>query len=161
MGASGEASAVTLRSALSGVPVSRGMITDFHSLDVAQPLRDAAALVIAGSQRDFPVLDRDQLAGILTRDGLVRGLAERGVDAEVGTAMTTGFETADAREMLDTAFVRLQQSDCPVMPVVSAGRVVGLLTSENVGEFLMIRGALGPRKRPNAPLNPDTQDGIK
>ena len=63
----------------------------------------------------------------------------------VGDAMVQGFATADAREMLEPAFVRLQECGCPVLPVLDDGRLVGLLTADNVGEFLMIRGALAKR----------------
>jgi len=56
--------------------------------------------------------------------------------------MRREFEIADANEMLEPAFIRLQTCDCHTMPVMSRGRLVGLLTSDNVGEFLMIQSAL-------------------
>jgi Zn-dependent protease len=55
MGATAEASAVSIRSAISATPVGRAMITDFRTLDVNDPLQRAADWVIAGSQQDFPV----------------------------------------------------------------------------------------------------------
>jgi CBS domain-containing protein len=146
MGASAEASSVGIRAALAGIPVSRAMITDFTTLDGSQTLHDAANLVIAGSQRDFPVLEEGRLAGILTRDALIGGLAERGLGTPVRDVMDPHFETADAREMLEAAFVRLQGCKCPVLPVVVGRQVIGLLTAENVGEFVMIRGALRPKR---------------
>ena len=149
MGASAEATAVGLRGALAGVPVSRAMMTDFRTVRADSPLRDAVSLVLMGAQRDFPVVSesRDQIVGILSRDQLLAGLSERGSSGVVRDAMTTEFETADAREMLIGAFSRLQRSTCPVLPVMQDGRLVGLLTSDNVGEFVMIRGALKPGRK--------------
>jgi Zn-dependent protease/CBS domain-containing protein len=147
MGATGEASMVGIRSALANIPVSRAMITDFKTVSVDDTLRDAVTLVLSGSQRDFPVLADGQLAGILSRDALVAALAKHGLDGAVTDAMTRTFETVDAREMLESAFVRLQHCECPVMPVTYGNRLVGLLTAENVGEFVMIRGALSPGRR--------------
>jgi CBS domain-containing protein len=118
------------------------MITDFTSLDAHQTLQDAANLVIAGSQRDFPVLDRGALVGVLTRGALVSALAEQGLPTSIQEVMNRRFETVDAREMLETAFVRLQNCDCHVLPVLLDGRLVGLLTPDNVGEFVMIQGAM-------------------
>jgi CBS domain-containing protein len=145
MGASGEASTVVLRTALAGIPVDRAMITEFHALEADRPIRDAADLLLAGSQQDFPIVDHDRLVGVLARASLMRALAHGGLEAPIRTAMTTEFETADAREMLEPAFQRLQACHCPLVPVLRAGRLVGILTSENVGEFVMIRNAIAPR----------------
>jgi Zn-dependent protease/CBS domain-containing protein len=143
MGASAEASTVSVRAALAGIPVSRAMITDFRTLQADDPLERAVELVLAGSQRDFPVVEGDLLVGILTRDALVGGLARHGPGGVVREVMTRDFERADPRELLEPAFARLQACQCPVIPVVSNGRLVGLLTPDNVAEYLMIRGALG------------------
>jgi hypothetical protein len=56
--------------------------------------------------------------------------------------MTPRVETADPSEMLEGAFQRLQGTPGRVLPVVRDGQLVGLLTLENVGEFLMIQSAL-------------------
>jgi Zn-dependent protease/CBS domain-containing protein len=147
MGASAESSMVSIRSALAGLPVSRAMITDFRALGADDTLQAAIALVLAGTQHDFPVIEHGRLVGILTRDRLMTALAEKGVEARVDEVMSREFETADAREMLEPAFQRLQGCACPVLPVIADGRLVGLLTADNVGEFVMIRGALGARAR--------------
>lgn len=146
MGASGEASSVALRNALAGIPVERAMVTDFHTLEVSQPLRVAADLLLSGTQQDFPVLAEGRLVGVLARDRLMAALAAGGLDASVGSATTTEIETADAREMLEPAFVRLQGCRCPLVPVLRNGALVGILTLENVGEFVMIRNAIAARR---------------
>ena len=48
----------------------------------------------------------------------------------------------DAHELLDVAFQRLQGCQCHVLPVLQRGHVVGLLTPDNVGEFIMFRGVV-------------------
>ena len=45
--------------------------------------------------------------------------------------------------MLETALARLQNRQCPMLPVERNKQLVGLVTTENVGEFIMIQGALG------------------
>jgi predicted transcriptional regulator len=52
--------------------------------------------------------------------------------------------------MLETVSARLRECGCHTMPVVHNGQVVGLVTMENIGEFLMIQSALG---RPVKMLN--------
>ena len=44
--------------------------------------------------------------------------------------------------MLEIAFQRLQECECHTMPVVHGGRLVGLLTMDYLGEYLMIQAAM-------------------
>lgn len=144
IGAAGEASTVQVRAAVERVPVQRAMITDFRTLAPNDPLSRAVQHVLAGFQEDFPVVEGSRVAGVLTRADLLRALAERGVDARVGDVMQRDFETVDPRDMLDGVLARLQQRQ--MLPVLSNGRLVGLLTKTNLGELLMVEDAL--RKAP-------------
>ncbi len=145
IGATSESAATETRSALAGVPVAHAMITDFRTLDRSDRLARAVELVLATSQRDFPVVDGDRVVGILTRDAITATLARVGPGAEVGNVMECQFQTADTTEMLEAAFQRLQAGRCPMLPVLRSGRLVGVLTPENVAEFVLLAGALRPR----------------
>ena len=149
IGAAQEASMVQMRTALSGIPVSRAMLTDFHTVAPDDTAKRVLELILAGSQQDFPVLDGGQgsqggrLSGVLLRSDVLKALAQRASDWRVRDIMRREFEVVDAADMLDTAFARLQSCNCHTLPVTSRGALVGLLTMENVGEFLLIQSALG------------------
>ena len=151
IGAAQEASMAQMKSALGGIPVARAMITDFRALRVGESLSRAVELILAGSQHDFPVLDGQRVAGILTRSDLMAALAREGQDATVDGVMQREFEVADRGEMLEGAFQRLAACKCHTMPVLWNGQLAGLLTMENVGEFFMIQSALGGPHRRGAP----------
>jgi CBS domain-containing protein len=142
MGAAAEASAVQARTVFQGVPVSRVMITDLRILHPTDTLGRAVDYILAGFQQDFPVVDGGLVVGVLTRAGLLKALAEKGRDAWVVTAMDREFQTAAPDEELERAFTRLQGCRCHTLPVVRGGELVGVLTTENVGEFLMIDAAM-------------------
>lgn len=142
MGASSEAGMVQMRSILNDVPVAHAMITDFHTLSPSDPLRRGTEAILAGFQHDFPVVDDGRLVGVVTRASMLKSLAEHGPDSLTADAMTTEFETVDPQELLDAAAMRLQASGGPSLLVVRDGRLCGILTMENVGEFMMIRLAL-------------------
>jgi Zn-dependent protease/predicted transcriptional regulator len=148
MGAAGEASLVQMKSALGGIPISRAMVTEFRTLGPRDSLASAVEHILAGFQQDFPVVEDDRLVGVLTRADLMRALAQRGQDARVEEVMQTEFETADPSEMAETVFARLQQCECHSLPVVRGGRVIGIVTPDNVAEFLMIQEALRSAKPP-------------
>jgi Zn-dependent protease/CBS domain-containing protein len=145
IGASQEASMTQLQNALGGIPVARTMVTDFQAVSAEQPLSAVVELILRGSQVDFPVLEAGQLAGVLRRDDLIRALAQKGDSAPVSSVMRRDFQTAEASEMLEVAFSRLHDCDCHTLPVLQRGQLVGLLTEDNVGEFLMIQAARGHR----------------
>jgi CBS-domain-containing membrane protein len=56
--------------------------------------------------------------------------------------MQREFRVADSHEMLEVAFSRLQSCACHTLPVVHGERLVGLLTMDNLGEFVRVQSAL-------------------
>jgi len=142
MGAAAEASTVQIKSALGGIPVSTATVTDFRSLSPRDSLQQALEHVLAGFQHDFPVIEQGRLVGVLTRGDLLTNLAQKGPQARVEEAMNERFQTADFSEMLELALSRLQSYKCLTLPVLRNGSLVGVLTMDNVGEFLMIQSAL-------------------
>jgi Zn-dependent protease/CBS domain-containing protein len=151
IGAGQEASMVQMKSALGGIPVRAAMLTDFQVIGVNDNLDRAVELILAGSQMDFPVLDGASVVGVLTRDDLLQALARK-EERGVRDVMRTDIQPAEAGEMLEGALQRLQQCACRTMPVMQGGRLVGLLTMDNVGEFLTIQAAVGKRALRTLPV---------
>jgi Zn-dependent protease/predicted transcriptional regulator len=142
IGAAQEASAVAIKTVLTGIPVRRAMLTDFRTLEPGDTLQDAVDLLLTGSQQDFPVVANGQVAGVLPRRALVAALSRHDRQTSVAMVMNTTFATAEPWEMLETVVPRLQAHP-PLVPVIHHGALVGLLTMENVGELVMIEVASG------------------
>ncbi len=142
IGASQEASATQMKAAMAGTPIRAAMLTDFRRLEDGDTLADAVRLILEGSQQDFPVMEGGRVAGILTRADLLIALAEHGPDYPVTATMRRDFLTTDYTEMLEVAFQRLQACDCHTMPVIHDGRLAGLLTMDNLGEYFLIQAAI-------------------
>jgi len=142
IGAEAEAVQVAERAALKDVPVSEAMLTDFQTLRADDTLGKAAELLLAGAQQDFPVDgDGDEL--VLTRASLLAGLASRGPEAPIREFAQPAAPAVEADGPLVAALGQLRERGAPCLRVIRDGRVVGLLTLENVGELLMVREALG------------------
>jgi Zn-dependent protease/predicted transcriptional regulator len=142
IGAQSEARMVNLKSALNGIPVERAMLTNFTVLSQDDSLAKVVDYVLSGDQKDFPVVADEQVVGILSQSELLDGLRRNGEETLVGSVMRTDFQTADSFEMLDTAFARLQDCNCHTMPILHQSQFVGLLTMDNVGEFIRINSIL-------------------
>lgn len=147
IGAAQEASTVQIKSALGGIPVQRAMLTDFRTISPDDPLERVVELVLSGWQQDFPVMEGGRIAGVLTRNDLINALAQQGMDRLVREVMQRDFEIIEATEMLENVLPRLQACACHSMPVVRDGELVGLLTMDNIGEFMLIQSALDTASR--------------
>ena len=142
-----EAGMVQMKAALNGIPVSRAMLTDFRTLHPLEPVSRAMNWVVSGTQQDFPVVDRGQLVGILTREDLFAALKKGSPHLAAGHVMRRDFQWIDAQEMLETAFARMSGASVQTAPVTWRGQLVGLLTMENVRKFLMLRSVLNSAER--------------
>ncbi|MEZ4547994.1 MAG: CBS domain-containing protein [Thermodesulfobacteriota bacterium] len=145
IGATQEATMVKVRSALGGVPVEKAMLTDFKTVSPDDPLRRLIELTMSGSQQDYPVTDGSGIVGIVTHRDLIKGLFEHATTRAAGAIMRREFQVLDPGEMLEAAFMRIQSSDLMTVPVVRNGRLVGLLTMDNVGEFMRIQAAMSEK----------------
>ena len=142
IGASQEASMVQMKNSISGIPVTHAMQTKFETLSPRDNLDRVVNLILAGSQHDFPVVEDGRLVGVLTRDDFIRALSREGQSTPVVNVMRRDLPTIDSHDMVEMAVTRLQESGSKTLPVMHAGQLVGLITSENITEFLMIRSAL-------------------
>jgi Zn-dependent protease len=142
IGASQEASMVQMKNSIGGIPVTRAMQTQFDTLSPSDHLDRVVSLILAGSQQDFPVAEDGHIVGILTRDDFIKALSRDGQSTPVASVMRRDLPTVDSHDMVEMAVTRLQESGSKTLPVMHAGQLVGLITSENITEFLMIRSAL-------------------
>ena len=147
LAASGEAGHVQLREVARGALVADAMITQFQSLGTQATVSDAVDALIHTTQKEFPIVDGGgRLRGVLTRDAMIKALKERGPEAPVLEVMEADVPTIAARAKLESALKLLTEKRPSAIGVTDAlGRLVGLLTAENLGEMMMVRSARGDR----------------
>lgn len=146
LGAAAEAAAAQTSAMLDGVSIDELMITDVETLAPDDPLARAVQLILDGFQQDFPVVEQGVVIGMLTRPVLLRALSARGEGAAVRDVMLRDFVQASPREPADAALTRLRACGCHSMPILRDGRLLGVLTMDNVGEYVMVQAALRGEK---------------
>jgi stage IV sporulation protein FB len=146
LGAGAEAAAVETRVAGAGLNAGQMMVTHFRSIPIHATLADAVELLLSGEQREFPVVDNlGRVEGILTRDHIIRGLSQRGQQSTVGEVMAAQTPMVAPTLGFQESLERLRASGLPALPVVDAtGRLVGLLTMDNITDLLLVRRAGSP-----------------
>jgi len=141
LGAFQEGAAARGRILTSGFPVHAAMITDFRTLKHGDTIRDAGQLLLATSQHDFPVIVGDQVAGLLSRAALLRAMMAEGPDAYVAGVMDREFKRVTPETPLSEALPLVSGPGACVLVMDEEGKLQGMLTSENVSEFILLRQA--------------------
>ncbi|WP_193213518.1 site-2 protease family protein [Luteolibacter marinus] len=142
LGAQGEAAHVEMQTALKGLKVKDAMMTRFRTLAAGDPLDRALAELLAGSQQDFPVVEDGRVQGVLFRNDLVKALTDGRSQARVGEVVADGCHPVEVTDDLTRTLEVMRANQCATTPVLDGGRIVGLLTLENVGELVMVHAAM-------------------
>lgn len=138
MGAAHEGAASRGRSLTQGIPIRAAMMTDYRTLSHGSTIGEAANLLLTTSQQDFPVMLGDQVIGLLGRNALLRGMASQGPAAYIAGFMDREFTSvAPDKDLAEVLPILPQAGACAL--VMEDGRLLGLLTSENVSRFLLLR----------------------
>jgi Zn-dependent protease/predicted transcriptional regulator len=138
LGAAQESAAAMGRTLTHGIPVRAAMITEFHTLQHGNTIRDAANLLLSTSQQDFPVIHSDQVVGMLGRNLLLKSLAAEGPDAYVAGVMDREFLSLEPGTDLSQVLPLMAQAGRCAL-VMDENRLLGLLTTDNLSEFLLLR----------------------
>ncbi|MCU0963347.1 MAG: CBS domain-containing protein, partial [Pirellulaceae bacterium] len=140
--ARGEAQHVQTRSLVRGARVREAMVPRFRGLDPEMSLRGAVEELLADHQQDFPVVERGQVIGVLHRVDLLSGVAQGRLETTVRDVMARNCPFIEESMPLDQAFAIMQQAGRSMLPVLHGHSLVGVLTSDNIEEWLMVRSAL-------------------
>jgi Zn-dependent protease/CBS domain-containing protein len=142
LGAQQEMAATTARSFLEGHSVRDAMQVRFRFIASGESLQTAADMLLAGSQHDFPVVAGADVVGVLTRTHLAKGLATDGPSGYVAGYMQRDVKTAHPETPLEQAIELFSKEDPVPIMVMDGDQVIGMLTQENLSEFIMLKSAV-------------------
>ena len=141
MGAAGEAAEAQLREAARGLMASDAMETRYEALPATATVSDGVEALLRTPQQDFPVIDgAGRMRGLLTRDDIVRALQTTGPDTPAVEAMRRDLPAVHHRDPLPMALTALREAAAPAVAVEDgSGRLVGLITQQNLGELMLVQ----------------------
>jgi Zn-dependent protease/CBS domain-containing protein len=141
LGAFQEGAAARGRMLTAGFSVDAAMITDFRTLQHGDTIRDAGNLLLATSQHDFPVMHGDAVVGLLSRAALMRVMMSEGPEAYVAGAMDREFKRVSPQMPLTDALPMVSGPGACALVMDEQDQLKGMLTSENLSEFILLRQA--------------------
>jgi Zn-dependent protease/CBS domain-containing protein len=143
IGASGEGRVAEAKFIAHGLPVSAAMVREFETVAPDLPISAPLRRVLETTQHDFPVVSGEAVVGMLGREAMLKAIAADGPAVPVGEVMRPNPTLLHCNDNLDDAFMKVMQTG-EALPVIDAHeRLVGILTSESVADFFLIRQALG------------------
>jgi len=121
-----------LQSALEHIRLEDVMLTDFQRLAPADSLSDALDRALHSLQDDFPVVEEGRVVGVLSKARLLTAVRREGWNHSVQAVMSRRVESADPADTLAHAFKKFSSRGLTMIPVVAAGKLVGIVTPQNL-----------------------------
>jgi CBS domain-containing protein len=141
LGATQEAALTRMKSAVGDVPVHQVMVREFKTLAADDSLQRAAAVTLAGTQKDFPVVSDGILEGVLRQTDLFEALSRRDAREAVASILRRDAVSVESTAMMDTVVAKLNECRCDLLPVTREGKLVGVVTADHLGAFMRLREA--------------------
>jgi Zn-dependent protease len=151
LGAEGEERLVKNRHALGDRQVLDVMSRVFVTVAPTDPVGYALQLVYQTGQDDFPVCEGDRWLGLVNRADLVDAANRHGLHVPVTTVLDPDVPCVTPQMPLKTAQDEIFHEGWSAVPVLEAGRLVGLLSVENLARYIRVQAELKPAPRPATP----------
>lgn len=141
--ATSENRAVAERALAGGFRVADAMVRRFEALRPGARAADAARMLLATTQQEFPVVDDDgRLSGMVLRADLVAALKSGGDEVPVESFMRRDLPIATPDERLDRRLDAMGGTGARVLIVEdAAGVFLGYVSAENLMELFMVAEA--------------------
>jgi Zn-dependent protease/CBS domain-containing protein len=131
IGAQLEDQGLMFQSVVDTVTMRDVMLTDFATLSPSDTLEDALYKSIHSLQDEFPVVRGANLVGVVSRQGILEALRSDG-NGYVQSVMSRAFQVAQPDDSLGLMIRRMAGGKMSLVPVTEGGRVVGIVTLQNL-----------------------------
>jgi len=121
----------TFQAVLETVRMEDVMLTDFRTLSPADTLEDALHTAVHSLQDDFPVVRGSDMVGVISKQKIIEALRSNG-NGYIQPVMSRMFEIAKRGDSLASAFRKITGKGITMIPVVDDGRLVGIVTLQNL-----------------------------
>jgi Zn-dependent protease/CBS domain-containing protein len=145
--AEGEERMVRMRSLLREIEVEEVMNRDFATLAPVDTVARGLEMVYQTGQDDFPVLEQDRLVGMITRQAMLDAVNTRGGDVRVAEVMSIDVPVASPQLRVSQVYERMMTEGYTSVPVMLDGRIIGLLSPDNISRYLLVHSSIKSSKR--------------
>lgn len=127
---------------IKGHTVREAMMTEYQVLNPENTIDEAKDKLISSPGGAFAVVEDGGILGIVNRNDIVTALQNGNVKSPVSDIMNKNIEFCTPNEKLTSVFYKLQKKGNTIFPVVEGNRLMGLIDSNNIANFIKIQSAL-------------------
>ena len=141
IGAYGENKMVKQTSLVKGHKIEEAMLTNISILHPENTLSEVVEVIIAGSEKNFIVMEGDVIKGLLYHKQILSNA--KNDNLKVGNIMNTQFKVLNVSDPLQGFFDQLSTQKNLFFPVVdNHDRLAGAIDMSNVSEFLVLKAGV-------------------
>ena len=133
--ASNEELQVDVKETLKKFRVKDILSHDFLTLNGDTTLSKVLELIFHSHQEDFPVIENGETIGFATRHEIMHGIHSLGMQALVKDIMRKDFPSITDTDLLIKAQKIMEENQIRALPVMKNGRVIGVVTLEDIGRI--------------------------
>lgn len=137
VGAYGENQMVKNQSILEGHIVKEAMLTKLTLLHPQNTMEEAVKAVLASTEKDFVVMDKNQIAGVLYHKDIVKNAHKPTL--LIRDVMQTNIKTVDISQAITTVLENIRNEKNNFFPVISNNELVGAIDMTNISEFIVFK----------------------
>ncbi len=139
--AGAEEKTVRVHSALQDVGVGTIMTPVFVTVGPDDAASDCKPWIFQRGQDDFPVMADGYLVGLLTREAVLEAARQAGGAARAADLMTKDFPCTRPDAPVSAVHDAMLAAGQRTVPVMEDGRLVGLLTLDNISRYFTVHPA--------------------
>jgi Zn-dependent protease len=139
LGAYGENQMVKQGDLLKGHLVKEATLTNITRLKPDNDLQEVIDILLAGTEKDFVVIENQKIIGILTQKDIIKNVKTPSV--LVGDIMQKKFKTVDVSMEIMKVLQMIGKEKNNFYPVVENGQLVGAIDTTNISEFILLKTA--------------------
>lgn len=136
--ASNEELQADLKETLKKFKVKDILSADFFTLNADTPIEKVMELILHSHQEDFPVTEGENIIGFATRYDIISALRSMPGATFVREVMRKDFPKVADTDPLTHVRKLMEESGLRAIPVTRAGRIVGVITVEDIGRVYSI-----------------------
>ncbi|MFD0863792.1 site-2 protease family protein [Sungkyunkwania multivorans] len=141
LGAAGENQMEQQLSLLEGYTIKDAMLTNITKLSPSTQIKEVVELLIAGTERDFVVVDdQDELLGVLLHGEIVKNVKNHNLP--IDSIMNKDLTVLEANTPLKEALSAMALEKKKFFPVIENNHLAGAIDQTNLSEFILLRSQL-------------------
>lgn len=137
----GEEKLVYLKAAAKGLYLKDLAVNTYHSFSASMTISEAAEKMLLHQDKYFLVMENATITGLIERSTILRSISDGNHEKTVQQLMTTNVPELDEGSAIAEVIDKISDNKAAAFPVVSEGRITGIVNMQNIIEYLIVHDA--------------------